>query len=73
MMHWMPIRKVVAAALTALIAAPAVTAYLAGGDGFDWRGTVAVVLAAVVPIVVAYLTPEKPADDEIPGGEPGDL
>jgi len=65
---WFPIRKVAAAAITALVTAPALLAWLAGtSSDLDWRSLLAVVLAAVAPVVVAYLVPPATVP---PGGEP---
>lgn len=67
-MSWFPIRKVAAAAITALVTAPALLAWLAGTTSdLDWRSLLAVLLAAVAPVVVAYLTSSAPIP---PGGEP---
>lgn len=64
---WTPIRKVLAAAIGAVIAAPAFIAWLSAGGDLDWRSLVAVALAAAVPVVIAYLVPPAPVP---PGGEP---
>lgn len=67
MSHWgRPVRKIAAAAITAVIAAPALSAWLAGGGDLDWRSLVAVVLAAVAPVVVGYLTHSEVVP---PGGD----
>lgn len=56
--RWWPVRKVAAAALAALFVSPALAAWLAGSD-LDWRALVVAVVVAVVPVVVAYLTPAQ--------------
>jgi predicted Na+-dependent transporter len=64
-----PVRKIAAAAIAAVVAAPALTAWLANGGDLDWRSLIAVVLAAVVPVAVGYL----PHSEAVPpGGDPID-
>lgn len=65
MHNWMPVRKIGAAIIAALAAAPAVIAFVPT----EWQP----VIAAAVPVIVGYLTPSRPSDDDIPGGETGDL
>lgn len=60
MERWMPVRKVLAAAITALITAPAVIAYLSGQSDIGPREALAAGVAAVAPVVAAYLTPSAP-------------
>ena len=55
--HLLPVLKIVAVALTALISSTGFLAWLAGTDRLDWRGWLAVVVTAVMPIVVGYLVP----------------
>lgn len=64
-----PVRKIAAAAIAAVIAAPALSAWLAGGGDLDWRSLVAVVLAAVAPVIVGYMTHSEAIP---PGGDPID-
>ena len=67
MTDWLPIRKVGAALLTAIVAAPPVIAYLSSEtNDFDWRGAILVIAAAIVPVLVAYLVPPAP----MPVGDP---
>lgn len=73
MQNWTPIRKVAAAAITAVLASGGVLAYLNGEGDLSWKKAVGAIVAAVAPVIVAYLVPSRPSDDEIPGGEPGDL
>jgi hypothetical protein len=51
-----PIRKILAAAITAVIAAGGLIAFVTTGEG-DWRAILGVALAAALPVVVGYLTP----------------
>jgi len=68
MKDWgLPVRKIAAAALGALVAAPALALWLATGGDLDWRSLIAVVVAAVAPVVIGYLTH---AEKVPPGGEP---
>lgn len=60
-MRWVPVRKVAAAIIAALIASPVLAAWLAGAD-VDWRAFVAVAVAAAAPVVVAYLVPPSAKD-----------
>lgn len=64
-----PIRKIAAAAISAIIAAPVFVAWLNSEGDLDWKALFAVVLAAVVPVVVGYLVPGEQVP---PGGEPLD-
>lgn len=73
MTDWTPIRKVAAAAITAVLASGGVLAYLEGTGDLSWKKAVGAVVAAVAPVIVAYLVPNRPTDDMIPGGEPGDM
>lgn len=70
MSNWgKPVRKIAAAAIAAIVAAPALTVWLAGEGDLDWRSLLAVVVAAVVPVIAGYLT----HSEEIPpGGDPLD-
>lgn len=54
--RWMPIRKVIAAALTALVSAPALMLMLSGDNP-----ELAAALAAILPVIAAYLTPAAPS------------
>ncbi len=70
MSKWgLPVRKIAAAAIAAVVAAPALTAWLAGSNDLDWRALVAVVIAAVTPVIVGYLTHSEKVP---PGGDPID-
>ena len=64
-----PIRKIAAAAISAIIAAPVFVAWLNSEGDLDWKALLAVVLAAVVPVIVGYLVPGEQVP---PGGEPLD-
>lgn len=64
-----PIRKIAAAAISAIIAAPVFVAWLNSEGDLDWKALFAVVLAAVVPVIVGYLVPGEQVP---PGGEPLD-
>jgi len=64
-----PIRKIAAAAISAIIAAPVFVAWLNSEGDLDWKALFAVVLAAVVPVIVGYLVPGEQLP---PGGEPLD-
>ena len=55
-MNWTPIRKIAAAALSAVIAGSGLIAWVATGEG-DWRAILSVALAAALPVVVGYLVP----------------
>lgn len=70
MSNWgRPIRKIAAAAISAIIAAPAFIAWLSAEGDIDWRSLVAVVVAAVVPVITGYMTP---GEEYPPGGTPID-
>lgn len=60
MTRYLPLRKVMAAVLTALIGTPAFIIWLQ-----DASPTLATVLAAAVPVLVAWLTPNAATP---PGG-----
>jgi len=64
-----PVRKIAAAAISAIIAAPVFVAWLNSEGDLDWKALFAVVLAAVVPVIVGYLVPGEQVP---PGGEPLD-
>jgi multidrug efflux pump subunit AcrA (membrane-fusion protein) len=53
---WAPIRKILAAAITAVIAGGGLIAFVTTGEG-DWRAILGVALAAALPVIVGYLTP----------------
>lgn len=52
----LPIRKILAAALAAVVAGGGLVAFVATGEG-DWRAIVSVAVAAALPVIVGYLTP----------------
>lgn len=56
---WLPIRKIVAAGLGALVSGTGVIAWIAGTGDLGWREVVAVVLAAVIPVATGYATPPR--------------
>ena len=51
-----PIRKILAAALAAVVAGGGLLAWIATGEG-DWRAILAVAVAAALPVLIGYLTP----------------
>lgn len=65
--QWKPVRKVLAAAITAFVTASGLIAWLGATGELEWRSGVAAVAATVLPAVVAYLTGDQPLP---PGGEP---
>lgn len=66
---WVPLRKILAAAISAVIAGGGLIAFVTTGEG-DWRSILGVALAAALPVVVAYLTPPdaKQAEQAIAAG-----
>lgn len=69
---WAPIRKIIAAALAAVIAGGGLIAFVTTGEG-DWRDILGVALAAALPVLVGYLTPPdaKQATQAIATGKVG--
>lgn len=57
MKDWTPIRKILAAAITALIAGGGLIGLVAGTGDVSWREILSVALAAALPVAVGYLTP----------------
>ena len=55
--HLLPVRKIVAVALTALVSSTGFLAWLAGTGNLDWRGWLAVIATAVAPVVIGYIVP----------------
>jgi hypothetical protein len=51
-----PIRKILAAAISAVVAGGGLIAFVTTGEG-DWRSILGVALAAALPVIVGYLTP----------------
>jgi hypothetical protein len=52
---WAPIRKILAAAITAVIAGGGLIAFVTTGEG-DWRAILGVALAAALPVIVGSAT-----------------
>lgn len=57
----MPIRKVIAAALGALITTAGFMSWLSGSNAADFRTWLAVIVTAVVPVIVSYVVPADPS------------
>lgn len=68
MTDWTPIRKIVAAALTAALGAGGVLAWLQGTGSLDVKVVIGAIVAAALPVIVGYLTPPE---SQPRGGEPG--
>jgi branched-subunit amino acid transport protein len=64
-----PIRKIAAAAISAIIVAPVFIGWLNSENDLDWKQLLAVIVAAVTPVIVGYLVPGEQLP---PGGEPLD-
>ena len=64
--RWIPVRKVAAAAITAILGAPLFIAWLMGQDGVGFREAAGAAVVAAVPVLVAYLTPAS--KDGLEGG-----
>jgi hypothetical protein len=58
---WTPLRKILAAAITAVVAAGGLIAFVTTGHG-DWRAILGVALAAALPVIVGYLVPSAPGE-----------
>lgn len=70
--RWKPMRKIVAAALGGVVASGGLAGWSASGS-VDWRVGLAGAIGAAVPVVIGYLTPERPSEGTSATAPPGSV